>query len=441
MDSRALTRVQAAVLIGVIAVAAVAGSIAYVLFNPSSPAAKPIVIGISADLDTNLGEGIWRAAILAAEQINAEGGILGRNFTIVAEDDDSMSPSIDVAVISNAMTRLITVDKADFVITNVATPEAFFAQEGICVQNRKIILTTSAAFEEYTQRVIDDYDTHKYFFKLFASNSTAQAAYFLDDVVTIGKYSGFTKVALLFQEVANPKKIMMTLNATLPKHGFEVVYVNSFPLATIDFTSYLAAIDESGAQILVTFIGTRATVAFAKEYHDRESPFVTLGFISGATDPEFWSATEGKCENMLVTSSPFIAGFDLTNKSVSTRETYLKRWGTTIPTGFAAATYDGIRFVLPDALERAGTTETEAVIKALETTDLETTLARHFVYTQAHDILITSAGSANPPEMYQIIGLSQIQANQTFVTVVPESFMKEAGATFKYPPWQGPWSR
>ena len=61
------------------------------------------------------GKGVWQAVLLAAEQVNAEGGVLGRNFTVVAEDNDAET-SNDISMATNALTRLITVDKADFVV-------------------------------------------------------------------------------------------------------------------------------------------------------------------------------------------------------------------------------------------------------------------------------------------------------------------------------------
>ncbi len=111
-----------------------------------------------------------------------------------------------------------------------------------------------------------------------------------------------------------------------------------------------------------------------------------------------------------------------------------------MPSTMAAAVYDGIRYILPDAIKRAGTFDTDAVIKTLETVNVETSLARHFVYTKAHDIMKSEAGSAVPPEEYQLNALLQWQENKTIVPVVPESLMTEAGYTYKYPPWDGPWT-
>jgi hypothetical protein len=45
----------------------------------------------------------------------------------------------------------------------------------------------------------------------------------------------------------------------------------------------------------------------------------------------------------------------------------------------------------------------------------------------------------NPAEDYMVMCIFQWQ-NGIQVPVKPEAIMKEAGATYKYPSWHGPWS-
>jgi hypothetical protein len=120
------------------------------------------------------------------------------------------------------------------------------------------------------------------------------------------------------------------------------------------------------------------------------------------------------------------------------REAYVERWNGEVPSWSGTLIYDFIRFVLPDAIKRAGTTETEAVIKALEKTDVETTTARHFVFTSSHDVFIGMAGPNRPDVDYMMVLLFQWQ-NGVQVPVYPQEILDEAGATYKYPPWRGPW--
>ena len=109
------------------------------------------------------------------------------------------------------------------------------------------------------------------------------------------------------------------------------------------------------------------------------------------------------------------------------------------PERLSLATADLIRFILPDAIKRAGTTETEAVISTLEETDVETVLARHFIYTSTHDVFVGKAGPNIPTEDYLLVCLFQWQ-NGIQVPVYPSEIMEEAEATYTFPAWSGPWS-
>jgi ABC-type branched-subunit amino acid transport system substrate-binding protein len=231
------------------------------------------------------------------------------------------------------------------------------------------------------------------------------------------------------------------LSSTLPQYGFEVVYNGAVLFSATDFTSQFAAIEASGAEILVPVMVTQAGTFFVEEWRERQSPFVIWGILPTIQNSNAWSLTEGKCEFVSSNGMPVVAGYPWTNRSLPTREAFIQRWGEP-PSDIAAAAYDTVRFILSDAIKRAGTTETQAVIKTLETTDVETSMARHFVFTSLHDMMMTFADPNDPTaidEGYIMFMTFQWQ-DGIQVPVYPEEIMKEAGATYKYPPWKGTWS-
>jgi branched-chain amino acid transport system substrate-binding protein len=434
LDSKALTKIQTITLIVIIIVAAIA-SYTFLLAPQSS--GEAIKIGIVADIDQTTGKGALQGATLAAEQINAQGGILGRKITIIAEDDDSQTPPYDISVATNALTKLITVDKADYIIASAPSVAAINYQD-ICSEHKKILFTVNNPIDNLTQRVLDDYDKYKYYFRSYTTNVSINSVGLLGDIMAVGNYTGFTKIALLFVDSQSTKSAFLGLNASLPRHGFEVVYSNLFPPATTDFASYFAAIEATGAQIVVPYVSSVNSAPFVKEWYERQSPNVLWGIIGGAVDENFWNLTEGRCDTVSFAGSPAISGYPLTTKTVPTREAYIQRWGE-VPINSAVGTYDTVRFILPDALKRAGTTETATIIKALETTNVEISTARHFVFTSSHDVLVGSDTPNNPSEDYMVMMIFQWQ-NGKQVPVRPVEIMKEAGVTYTYPPWPGPWS-
>ena len=436
MDSRALTKIQSVALIAIIVVAAVAGSAAYFLWSGPAQSAETIRIGVCADLDNFYGKAVWRATLLAAEQINTEGGVLGRNLTVVGEDDDSET-SADIAVAANALTKLITVDKADYV-TSPQTVNVQVYQE-ICAEHQKIFFSTGSNSDNDTQRVLDNYDKYKYFFRVWAPNASSDIDAGVDSLLTVRNYTGFTKVALLVENILFLSQPAAGLKKLLPDYGFDVVYYNTFPPKTTDFTSYFAAIEASGAEILDPLVISQSCFPLVKEWYDRQSPFVMWGTIGLAQMSEFWELTDGKCEFISFDGAPVVSGYPWTNKTLPTREAYIQRWGD-IPDVVSTSAYDAVRFILPDAIKRAGTTETQAVIKALEKTDVETSMMRHFVFTSSHDVMIGLTGPNVISLDYFPAFMFQWQANSTQVPVYPKQVMEDAGATYKFPPWQGSWS-
>jgi branched-chain amino acid transport system substrate-binding protein len=435
-NSKALTKLQSAVLIAAIVVAAVSGGLAYVLLNGQQPA-DAIKIGICADIDSSVGKGIWQGAVLAAEQVNADGGVLGRNFTIVGEDDDDESPSMDSATAISAFTRLITVDKADYVVYSGIGGLSITFQD-LASQHKTIMFGGVDPADELTQRVLDDYDNYKYFFRVGIPNATSANDGVTESIRVLRNYTGFNKVAFVYQDpFGNMADGIAGYTDTLLGYGFEVVYTANVPLDTVDFSSYFAQAEAAGAEILYPLIVTPAAVSFVKEYYDRQSPMVMWGLISLASQSNFWEVTEGKCEYVSANTYPTVVGYPLTNKTVLFGEAYMERWNEPPPGG---AIYDLVRYILPDALKRAGTTETEAVIKALETTSVETSLARRFVFTSSHDITIGAAGPNRPGEDYYLVCVFQWQ-NGKLVPVYPEEIKEEASVTYALPDWQGPWTK
>jgi len=433
LDSKAITKMQSAILAVIIVVAAVAGSLAYILLRGQEQG-EPIKIGVLADLYAYGGKGIWQGVMLAAEQLNAEGGILGKQVEVVEEDTD-ISTGADAAKINAALTRLLTYHKVDFII-GVASSEGFMVQE-LIAEHKTIFFEVATTEDSYTQRVLDDYDAYKYFFRV-AYNASSIYQGMRDASLLIRELTGFNKIGYIAEDLGWTKGIRDGLNVVLPELGFDLVYKGAIPLGTVDFSSYFAAAEAAGVEIMMPLIALDGALPFVKEYSDRQSPMVIYGgFLGqGVSDPEGWEITDGKSEYISCSSFPIVAGYPLTSKTIPDREAYINRWGE-IPIVFGGNAYDTLRYILPDAIERAGTIETEAVIEALETTSIETTNARDFVFTSSHDVLM-GENPNNPDADYELVPLFQwVDGKQ--VPVYPKKIMEEAGVTYEFPPWPGPW--
>jgi len=431
LDSKALTKTQSIILIAIIVIAAVGGGAAYVLLSGDNQSSDTIKVGFLADLDM-VGKDYWREIVLAGEQINAEGGILGRQVKVIGEDCMS-GQNFDSNEISAALTRLLTFHEVDFVIGAV-DGEGLFVSQDIVAQHEKIYIGIIGTYDELTQRVLDDYDKYKYYFSC-SWNATSVYQGMTNDLLHCRELTGFNKVGYLAEDLGIFQEAVKGLDNFVPENGFDLVYKGVCPPSTVDFSSYFAAAESAGVEILVPLIAAQG-VPFVKEYYDRQSPMIVYGgLLVGAGYPDSWVLLDGKCEYMAVGALPSVAGYPLTSKTLPFREAYFNRWNEIADGGGSA--YDVLRYILADAIERAGTTETNAVIEALEETSIETTGARNFVFTESHALMM-GKNPNDPDADYSLMMIFQWQ-NGEMVPVFPKKIMAEAGATYTFPDWSGPW--
>ena len=430
LDSRALTKIQSISLIAIVVVAAVGGA-AYAFFIENSKSSDTIKIGFLGDLDL-VGKNYWQELVLAGEQINSEGGILGRNVEVIGEDCMS-GQDFDSTEISLALNRLITLREVDFVIGAV-DGEGLFVSQDIAAQHQKIYISIMGTFDELTQRVLDDYDNYKYYFSC-AWNATSIYQGMTNDLMHCREITGFNKVGYLAEDLGIFQESLEGLDHFLPENGFDLVYKGIYLPSTVDLSSYFAAAEAAGVEILVPAVIVQG-VPFIEEYYVRQSPMIVYGgLLVGAGYPYSWDRLNGKCEYIATGALPSVAGYPLTSKTLPFREAYFERWDEMADGGGTA--YDVLRNILADAIKRAGTIETNAVIETLEETSIETVGARNFVFTESHALMM----GKNPNDVdadYSLMMIFQWQKGE-MVPIYPKKIMEEAGASYMFPPWSGPW--
>ncbi|MGD9131479.1 MAG: ABC transporter substrate-binding protein [Candidatus Bathyarchaeota archaeon] len=429
LDSKALTKIQSVALIVVILVAALGGVAIYVFWDGDTQSTGTIKIGICTDIGSF--DDSVNGATLAAEQINAEGGILGKQIELVIEDTDAFTPPLDPTKASLAVTKLLTHHEVDFMTGGATVTDNQIIQE-LVAQHKKIFIGCNSPGDVLTEKVQNDYEKYKYFFKVGPPSEGDLSACTRDTVVALREYTGLNKVAYIVEEAEMwDTFIEFAIEPLAELHGFELVYGRRVPSDTLDFSSYFAGAEAAGTEILIPIISGELGTAFTEDWYERQSPMVMWGVLGKAASPDFWETTEGKCEHVAAITTALDSGYPISSKTLPMREAYIERWGVP-PTFMAMAVYDVIRYILPDALERAGTLETEAVIKALEEVDLELVSTPRFaISADSHEIIFGKG--------YGTQYCFQWQANETLVPVYPREVKEQEGVTYTFPEWPGPW--
>src|SRR3977135_263968 len=121
-------------------------------------AADPIKIGVIAEAQAIAGASIPQAAQMAADEINAKGGVDGRRIEIVTYDNPSSS-----ADSVRAFQRAVNEDKVNMVIASYIS-EVVLALEPWASRLKTPFVTPGAASNEISKSVHNDYDKNKYTF-------------------------------------------------------------------------------------------------------------------------------------------------------------------------------------------------------------------------------------------------------------------------------------
>ena len=347
---------------------------------------KEIKIGVIGPMAYVQGEHHWYGAQLAAEEINAQGGIMVGNesyqITLVQVDSNEMLSVSDAAT---AMERAITVENVDFLVGGFRT-EAVFAMQDVAMNYERIFLGCGAATPELCTRVADDYDTYQYWFRVTPINSNYL---FQVDLALIGMVADeiraelgieTPKVAILAEQAVWCDGIVAAAYMYLPAMGMEIVGEwRPSPTAT-EVTAELSAIDAAGAHIIFTSLSGPVGIPYATQWGELEIPAASVGINVEAQKEGFWDATGGK-GNYEMTLNTY-ARVNITNETLPFIDRFVEEVGE-LPT-YNAGTYEAL-YILKAAIERAGSLDSDAIVAELENTDRIGTAGR-IVFDETHDV-------------------------------------------------------
>ena len=332
----------------------------------AAQAADPIKIGVIAENSAIAGIAIPNAAQIAVDEINAHGGVDGRMLQLVAYDDHNSA-----ADAVRAFQRLANEDKVAGVIGSY-TSEVALALEPWSGRLHMPYMTPGAASDELGKRIHADYDHLKYAFHGYlASAFLAQSVCDSAADLLVGRMH--LKTAAIFSEdAAWTTPLDAGYEACLPKIGLQVVdHVRFNPDAT-DFTPIYNRIAAKKPDVLITGI-SHAGVVPTVQWAQQQTPFPMFGISSQATSSTFWKDTNGSTEGVVLqlVATDSVA---TTAKTIPFAQAYTAKYGIT-PAYTGYMTYDEV-YIMADAIHRAGGTDPDKLVAALEATDYTGTVGR-----------------------------------------------------------------
>jgi len=319
-------------------------------------AVEPIKVGVagphSGDL-ASYGIPTVRAAELVVEEINAQGGVLGRPVELLVEDD-VCKPE----VATNTATKLVS-DGAVVVVGHVCSG-ATKAALGIYNDAGIIVMSPSATNPGLTQS--GDYPN---FFRTIASDDL-QAKLGADFTVNT---LGAKKVAVLHDKGDYGKGYAEFAKKYLEEmDGVEVTLFEGVTPGAVDYSAIVQKVGRSGAEAVV-FGG----------YHPEASKIITqmkkkkmdLHFISddGVKDVTFIKVAGDFAEGVYASGPMDVSDLPMYQKAVEAHKAkYEEDPGAFFKEGYAAT------LALLNAIEKAGSTESAAIEKVLRSEYVDTTV-------------------------------------------------------------------
>jgi branched-chain amino acid transport system substrate-binding protein len=336
------------------------------LLASASHAAAPIKIAVIAEAQSVAGSSLGPAAKLAADEINAKGGVDGSKIEIVVYDDHSSA-----AEAVRAFQRAVSEDKVNAVIASYVS-EVVLTLEPWAARLKTVMITPGALSDVITENIAKDYETNKY---TFHGNLTSSAIAQLicsgaKDLLVDGH--GMSTAVVLSEDAAWTKPLDETYLKCLPAVGLKVLDHIRFSPDTNDFTPIFNKIEDQKPDVIVSgvsHVGVQPTV----QWKQQQVPIALFGRSSQATNSSFWQETNGAAEGIAfdVLAGPGVA---VTPKTLPFIEAFQKINGN-IPSYAGFTAYDEVYYIA-DAIHRAKSTDSEKLVAALETTDYVGTIGR-----------------------------------------------------------------
>jgi len=304
--------------------------------EPASTETGPITIGFLGPLTGDaaaLGEPARNIVAIAVEEINADGGIDGRELVVVYEDGKCAGKDA-----TNAAQKLINVDGVKVIIGGLCSGESLAAVP-VAEAGKVFLVSPGSSSPDLT-------DISDYFVRTYPSDATqgsvlAEAAF----------ERGWTKVGFMSEQTDYAIGVHKAFDETFTSLGGEVV-LEDFATGVNDFRTALAKLRD--AEVDALFVNGQTPAAserILQQFSDLEWETNLLLNDVIAGDAAIVEANAEYIEGALFA----LFGIDGENEIlVALSESYMEAHGVELPfMSYAQTEYDAV-YMLADGLREVG---------------------------------------------------------------------------------------
>ena len=329
-------------------------------FGPGSNAyaAEAIKVGVVTPLSGSyapIGKQVRWGAELAVKEINGAGGVGGRPFELLFEDEEANPP---VAV--RKAEKLLQQDKVDL-LTGTVNSGSTLAVGQVAERNNRILVTTVSYAPSITGAQCNP--------NVFRVNANA---FMQSSALTswLTKNVSGKRYFFIGPDYEMGRSSISAFQDDINRLGGTDVGSAFPPLGAKDFTPYVGQIRSARPDVIMTATADNDTVRLLtqlKEYGIRSNK-LTLAGSAGAVTQENIGAMDGAAEGFLSAAGYSIDIDTPANKKFATS---FRQEFQSDPDLFAADTY-GLFYLFKRAIEKAGSTDEQKLRGAMEDATWET---------------------------------------------------------------------
>jgi len=341
-------KIKAALLAGVLAVGSVA-----------TASADEIKLGASAPLTgprALLGKYFKEGVDMAVEEINANGGVLGKKLSIAYEDDQADNPNAAIT----SMSKLMEVAKVPIVLGPHFSVAQLATMKNYC--NGSLIAITGASGVPVTDQGCN------YVIRIRGNDNLqakAVVAYALDHLKV-------SKIGIISINDDFGKGGAERVVAALKEKGLSPVANETHNAGDADFSAQLSSLQKAGAELVVMWTHDNESALIVRQTRQFGLPFKFAGSTS-LSQPVFIELAGPTAEGVVSATDFLPANPDPNVKAFV--EKFHKKYGA-MPELYAATYYDGA-ILAAKAINDAGTTDAVKVREAFAKMDTQGVLGHY----------------------------------------------------------------
>jgi branched-chain amino acid transport system substrate-binding protein len=337
-----------------------------------------------------------KAAKLAVDHINKDGGILGRKVEILIRDDET-SPSTAARVTR----KLVLEDKVNFLVGVNGSPAAMSVAEA-ANRFQTIFLSSGGAMAE----AMTGKECNRYTFRI---NHSGAQFYRADAAYVANNFPDVKTVGGINPDYSFGREMWEGFIGELKKRKPDIKIVGDVfvPMTEKDYTNYIATLIDKKPDLVYSVFWSGAGVAFIKQAKPYGLFDKTKFFLAAAAIGTSLVTMEKEMVQMWG-SDPYVFEIDnpMNKRLVAD---FMKENNGKPPHAFCAHSY-GTIMILKQAIEKAKSLDTNKVIAALEGGTFDTPWGKTLVRKGDHQAMgKVFVGVAKPNPKYNFWTLSDLK--------------------------------